>query len=81
MGGQDQVVLTRMNLQIEDRHRRQTVLHLAPDAATIERDGYHLQTLAGEQPAEDYDPAFEAARQEFQARYRVPDLLAGLYRE
>ena len=39
------------------------------------------QTLAGEQPAEDYDPAFEAARQEFQARYSVPDLLAGLHRE
>jgi len=39
------------------------------------------QTLAGEQPAEDYDPAFEAARQEFQACYSVQDLLAGLYKE
>ena len=39
------------------------------------------QTLTGEMLADDEDPDFEAARQEFQACYSVQDLLAGLYKE
>ena len=39
------------------------------------------QTLTRKQLAEDHDPDFEAARQDFQAGYSVQDLLAGLHRE
>ena len=38
MGGQDQVVIARVNLQIENRRGRQAVLHLFPVLSAIEAD-------------------------------------------